>query len=222
VIYPYVLTVYRPFPSTHSLQDLHIELQVAEDPALPTKTLVDSHQSIRDTHQRHEFVPKKSLEEVLDKLKGKVYVTPNLEKDLVDEKEIQIKRQGKQKTQKVQDLDFKNKRNDRLLSRMTRNRRQNRENPIPTIDIEDLISVDDTSSDPTKINSPRYDFVSNLPPFLKEQEGFSGIQYDLKKIMEKGKPFNSDQTHPLPNLEQVYCEGCFDWIQRYYQDIPYL
>jgi hypothetical protein len=64
--------------------------------------------------------------------------------------------------------------------------------------------------------------VSNLPPFLKEQEGFSGIQYDLKNIMEQGKPLNSDQTRPLPNLEQVYCEGCFDWIQRYYQDIPYL
>jgi hypothetical protein len=109
-----------------------------------------------------------------------------------------------------------------LLSRMTRNRHQNRERPIPTIDIEDPISLDDTSSDPTKIDSPRYDFVSNLPPFLKEQEGFSGIQYDLKKVMEQDKPLNSDHTHLLPNLEHVYCEGCFDWIQRYYQDIPYL
>jgi hypothetical protein len=24
------------------------------------------------------------------------------------------------------------------------------------------------------------------------------------------------------NLEYVYYEGCFEWIQRYYQDIPYL
>jgi hypothetical protein len=64
--------------------------------------------------------------------------------------------------------------------------------------------------------------VSNLPPFLKEQEGFSGIQYDLKRIMEQGKPLTTDQTRPLPNLEPVYCESCFDWIQRYYRDIPYL
>ena len=105
---------------------------------------------------------------------------------------------------------------------MTRNQHQNHEKPIHTIDIEDPISVDDTNSDPTKINSPRYDFVSNLPPFLKDQGGFSGIQYDLKKIMEQGKHLNSDQTRPLPNLEQAYCEGCFDWIQIYYQDIPYL
>jgi hypothetical protein len=40
--------------------------------------------------------------------------------------------------------------------------------------------------------------------------------------MEQDKPLNSDHTRLLPNLEQVYCEGCFSWIQRYYQDIPYL
>jgi hypothetical protein len=83
-----------------------------------------------------------------------------------------------------------------------------------------VISVDDASSDATKIDSPQYDFVSNLPPFLKEQEGFSGIQYDLKRVMEQDKPLNSDHTRPLPNLEHVYCEGCFNWIQRYYQGHP--
>jgi hypothetical protein len=105
---------------------------------------------------------------------------------------------------------------------MARNRRHNHEKPIPTIDIEDTIFVDDTSADSAKINSPQYDFVSNLPHFLKEQEGFSGIQYDLQKIMEQGEPLTSDQTRPFPNLEHVYCGSCFHWIQRYYQDIPYL
>jgi regulator of replication initiation timing len=40
--------------------------------------------------------------------------------------------------------------------------------------------------------------------------------------MEQGEPLTTDQTRPLPNLEPVYCESCFDWIQRYYRDIPYL
>jgi len=40
--------------------------------------------------------------------------------------------------------------------------------------------------------------------------------------MEQDKPLNSYHTLPLTNLEQVYCEDCFNWIQRYYQDIPYL
>jgi hypothetical protein len=173
-----------PCPSTHSLQDLHVELQ--EDPTLFTETPVDFHQSIRDTHQRHKFIPKKYLEEVLDKLNGKVFVTPNPRKDLVDINEIKTKKHGKHKTQTVQDIDFNNKQNGRHLSRMARNQRHNHENPIPTIDIEDPISVDNTSADSAKINSPRYDFASNLPPFLKEQEGFSGIQYDLRNIMEQG------------------------------------
>jgi hypothetical protein len=74
---------------------------------------------------------------VLDKLKGKVSVTPNPGQDVVDINEIKTKKQGKHKTQRVLDIDFKNKRNDRLLSRMVRNRHHNHENPIPTIDIED-------------------------------------------------------------------------------------
>jgi regulator of replication initiation timing len=40
--------------------------------------------------------------------------------------------------------------------------------------------------------------------------------------MAQDKPLNSYHTHPLPKLEHVYCEDCFNWIQRYYQDIPYL
>jgi hypothetical protein len=211
-----------PCLSSHSLQGLRVELQVSKDPALPPDTPIDSRQSVKVTSRKHKFIPKKSLEEVLSHLRGKVPVVPNPVQKLVYENKIKIKRQGKKNTQRVDDIDFRNKRNGRLLSRMTRNRHQNRDKPIPTVDIEDVISVDDASSDATKIDSPQYDFVSNLPPFLKEQEGFSGIQYDLKRVMEQDKPLNSDHTLPLPNLEQVYCEDCFNWIQRYYQDIPYL
>ena len=70
------------------------------------------------------------------------------------------------------------------------------------------------------MDSPQYDFVSKLPLFLKEQEGFSKIQYDLKRVMTQDKPLRSYHTCPLPNLEHVYCEDFFNWIQRYYQDIP--
>jgi hypothetical protein len=86
-----------PCPLTHSLWDLHVELQ--EDLVPFTKTHVDLHKSTRGTHQRHNFVPKKSLEYVLDKLKGKVYVIPNPGKDVVDKNEIKTKKQGKHKTQ---------------------------------------------------------------------------------------------------------------------------
>jgi len=105
---------------------------------------------------------------------------------------------------------------------MTRNRHQKHDKPIPTIVIEDTISIEDANFDATRMDSVKYNFVSILPPFLKEQEGFLGIQCDLKRFMAQDKPLNSDDTLPLPRLEQVYCEECFTWIQRYYQDIPYL
>jgi hypothetical protein len=43
-----------------------------------------------------------------------------------------------------------------------------------------------------------------------------------KRIMEQGKLPTTDQTRPLPSMEPVHCENCFDWIERYYRDIPYL
>jgi len=62
--------------------------------------------------------------------------------------------------------------------------------------------------------------MMNIPPFLKEQEGFSGIQYDLKRIMEHGKSPATDQTHSLPNLEMVYCESCFLLDQKILSRYP--
>jgi hypothetical protein len=139
---------------------------------------------IEVTSRKRKFIPKKSLEEVLSHLRDKVHVVPDPVQNSVYEDKIKIKRQSKKNTQRVNDLDFINKRNGRLLSRMTRNRHQNNDKPIPTVDVKDMIFVDDASSDATKIDSPQYDFVSNLPPFLKEKEGFSGIQYDFKRVME--------------------------------------
>jgi hypothetical protein len=157
-----------PLPSTHSLRDLHVELQ--EDPVSFTKTPVDFHKSSRGTHQRCDFFPKKSLEDVLDNLKGKVLAVPSHWKYVVDLNEIKTKKRGRHKTRRVLDIDFMNKISSRLLYKMVRNRHHNREKPIPFIDVEDHISVDDTSAD-----VPQYDFISNFPPFLKEQESFSDI-----------------------------------------------
>jgi hypothetical protein len=68
----------------------------------------------------------------------------------------------------------------------------------------------------------QYDFISNLPPFLKNQEGFSGIQHDLKQITGQTKFPSAKQAQPLPTIEPVHCENCLDWVERYYRDIPYL
>jgi hypothetical protein len=58
-------------------------------------------------------------------------------------------------------------------------------------DIDDQIVEDDIDDwipgDDIDVNTPHFNFISNLPPFLNKQEGFLGIQHDLKQIMEQVK-----------------------------------
>jgi hypothetical protein len=65
---------------------------------------------------------------------------------------------------------------------MLRNRHRDHEKPIPIIEVNDQIYENDTN-----VDTPQFDFVLNLRPFLKKQQGFSCIQHDLKQIMEHDK-----------------------------------
>ena len=40
--------------------------------------------------------------------------------------------------------------------------------------------------------------------------------------MEHDKLPTTQHTRPLPSMEPVHCENCFDWIKRYYWDAPYI
>ena len=113
-------------------------------------------------------------------------------------------------------MDFKNKRSGQILLRMTRNKFQKQGKLIPTIVIEDMNSIEDVILDSSRDGSPQYDFVSNIPLFLREHEGFTRIQNDLKTMVAQGKPLNSNHKHSLPDLEHVYCDECFTWIEGYY------
>ena len=99
-----------------------MEIQVSKDPALPPDTRIDSPQSAKVTDKKHEFAPKKSLEEVMSHPRDKVPIIPNHVHKSVYENKIKIKRQNKKNMEGVNDLYFKNKRNGILLSRMTLNR----------------------------------------------------------------------------------------------------
>jgi hypothetical protein len=93
-------------------------------------------------------------------------------------------------------------------------------------DIDDLIAEDDINDqilgDDIDVDTTQLDFISNLPPFLKKHEGFSGIQHDLKQIMGQVKFPSTEQARPLPSIEPVHCENWFDWIEIYFWDVPYL
>jgi hypothetical protein len=105
---------------------------------------------------------------------------------------------------------------------MIRNKYRQNESPIQMIMIEDQDSSENTSENCEEDNHIQYDFVSNIPPFFQNCEGFLGIQVDLKSKLVQEKPSKADQQQSIPNLEPECCHDCLAWTQRYYADVPYL
>jgi hypothetical protein len=63
--------------SSHSLQSFRVEIQVSKDPVLPLDTPVEFRLIVEVTSKKREFIPRKSLEEILSHLKDKMSVTPD-------------------------------------------------------------------------------------------------------------------------------------------------
>jgi hypothetical protein len=82
-----------PCRSNPSLENLHVDLQ--EIPVSITKTPVVFHKFTKGKKPRHDFIPKKYLEDVLYDLKDKVIVVPDPEPIQVDLNELEIKKQGR-------------------------------------------------------------------------------------------------------------------------------
>jgi hypothetical protein len=78
--------------------------------------------------------------------------------------------------------------------------------------IDDQKSVEDTSPDSAEVSHPKYEFVFNLPPFLQDCEGFSGIRADLKAKLMQENPSHLDHQQSLLNLEPVCCDECLEWV----------
>ena len=76
---------------------------------------------------------------------------------------------------------------------MIQNRNRKKNNPIPTITIVDQDSSEDTIQDREDDSHTQYDFVSNLPPFLQNCEGFSCIQVDRKDKLVQERPLEIDR-----------------------------
>jgi hypothetical protein len=180
-------------------------------------------------------VPRKSLEEVIDVLKERVSPAPTIEPNQGFSDKPTVKKNRKKKKQGNSDLSFVNKRPGRLISRSLRNRQQDHLSSISVIEVDDHLTDDEINEflaredvdnqclgNETGSEAIQYDFVSELPPFLKNQEGFAGISHDLKQATKKTKAPIAEYTQPLPVITPVHCENCLDWVERYYRDIPYL
>jgi hypothetical protein len=113
----------------------------------------------------HDIVPRKPLEVVLIHLRNHSLSVVDMSQSTRPTVKEKHREKGKQTRhlQEVWEVEFKNKRNGHILSRMIRNRQKQRNDPIQMIMIEDQNSVENKSPDSTEDSHPQYDFVSNFP-----------------------------------------------------------
>jgi hypothetical protein len=66
-------------------------------------------------------------------------------------------------------------------------------------------------------HEPPYDFVSNLPPCLKDDPNYPGIELPRETLGHLAKP-----SPALSKPTQSPCDHCNSWLERYYIDVSIL
>jgi hypothetical protein len=181
------------------------------------------------------FSPRKYLEQVIGELKGKYPPVPMNESNLNNNDKPVVKKFRKGKKQQSSDLNFRNKKVGRLISRNLRNRKSDHLSSIPMIEIDDQCSDQEINDFLAQENPDnlclveenttqveQYDFVTRLPPCLKGKEGFAGISHDLEQAIGKNEVPIVDCIPRRSAIAPVHCDSCLDWIEHYYRDIPAL
>jgi hypothetical protein len=117
----------------------------------------------------------------------------------------------------------KGKTNARLISRLARNK------PKPSIDQKPIILSEDSESDIKRFlaseypysqglcSKPPYDFVSNLPPCLRNNPSYPGIKLPNETLGIFTKP-----STIISKPGQSSCDQCNVWLERYYTYVPLL
>jgi hypothetical protein len=117
----------------------------------------------------------------------------------------------------------KGKKNARLISRMARNK------PKPSAESNPIILSEDSDSDVEHFLAseypysqglcpePPYDFMTNLPPCLRNDPSYPGIKLPRETLNNVSKPSPS-----LSKPTQSSCDQCDLWLEQYYIDVPIL
>jgi len=117
----------------------------------------------------------------------------------------------------------KGKRNARLISRMARTK------PKPSADSNPIVLSEHSDSEVEHFLAdeypcsqvlcpePPYDFVKNIPPFLKDNPSYLGIKMPSETLIHVSKP-----SPALSKPTQLSCDQYDLWLERYYIDVPIL
>ena len=134
-------------------------------------------------------------------------------------KQTEVAKPTTQKTRAKTSANTRGKKNARLISRMARNKSKipAKSEPIMVsedsdLDIERFLAEEYPCSEGL-CDKPPYYFVKNLPPCLRDNPDFPGIEPLHETLGESSKP-PSVQTVSPP------CGQCGLWLERYYLDVP--
>jgi hypothetical protein len=143
--------------------------------------------------------------------------------DIITDKVEAVKKPVNKKVKGNPTVDEKGKKNARLISRLARNK------PKPSVDQNPIVLSEDSDSDIERFlaseypysqglcSEPPYDFVSNLPPCLKNNPSYPGIKLPNETLGDLNKP-----STVISKPEQTACVQCNVWLERYYTDVPLL
>jgi hypothetical protein len=134
-----------------------------------------------------------------------------------------IKRPVRKKGKGDTGVNSKGKKNARWISRCARNK------PKQNVDQKPIVLSEDSDSEIERFLAEEYpyshglcsmepyDYVSNLPPCLKNDPKFPGIK------LHSDTPGNLKEPSPvMPRPDQSPCTQCNSWLERYYTDVPLL
>jgi hypothetical protein len=143
--------------------------------------------------------------------------------DIITDKVEAVKNPVSKKVKGNPTVDSKGKKNARLISRLARNK------PKPNADQKPIVLSEDSDSDIERFlareypyshglcSEPPYDFVSNLPPCLKNNPSYPGIKLPNGTLGDLNQP-----SPAISKPEQTACVQCNVWLERYYTDVPLL
>jgi hypothetical protein len=143
--------------------------------------------------------------------------------NIITDKTETVKKPVSKKVKGNPTVDRKGKKNDQLISRLAQNK------PKPNVDQKPIVLSEESDFDIERFlaeeypyshglcSDQPYDYVSNLPPCLKNNPNYPGIKLHNETPGGLNKP-----SPMLSNLEQPSCVQCNAWLERYYTDVPLL
>jgi hypothetical protein len=140
---------------------------------------------------------------------------------MAETKQVEIAKPATKKPKAKTNANSKGKKNARLISRMVRNKPKTPANSEPIVVSKDFDSeierflANEYPYSEGLCNKPAYDFVKNLPPCLRDDPNFPGIELTHGTLGDSSKPSSAQLAVPP-------CDQCGLWLERYYLDVPIL